>query len=388
MSTPQLKFLSQQTLVFNYLPATLKQNKSGWCIEYSCEDPNDGKMHRKRLGVQKIRKRYTRKSEALAHIYKIINEINLKLAKGWNPFITIDNVRQYSSVKEVTDRFISEKQRELRPDTMRSYRSYVRMFLEYVETRAFDIKYIISFTREWAVRFMDYVYDERKVSQRSYNNYRRFFVVLFNWAIEKNYITDNPFLSIKSKAKQPKKRGIIDQETRKNIMEHLKNENPCFMVACKLMYYCLIRPKEILMLKVGDVNFERKTIYISGSTAKNRHERHAAMTQDVIDSLQYIKRYRKDMYLISKELFPSYEKASNTKLGKIWTRVRRDMKLPSEMQLYSFRDTGIYEMLKCGIDPLTVKQHADHHSLAMTTIYSDHEDPNLTNIIYKSAPEF
>jgi len=64
------------------------------------------------------------------------------------------------------------------------------------------------------------------------------------------------------------------------------------------------------------------------------------------------------------------------------------MKLPLNMQLYSFRDTGIFEMLKAGIDPLSVKQHADHHSLEMTTIYSNHADPHLTEIIHNQAPKF
>jgi site-specific recombinase XerD len=45
-------------------------------------------------------------------------------------------------------------------------------------------------------------------------------------------------------------------------------------------------------------------------------------------------------------------------------------------------------MLKTGIDPLSVKQHADHHSLEMTTIYSNHVDPNLAKIIREKAPAF
>lgn len=58
------------------------------------------------------------------------------------------------------------------------------------------------------------------------------------------------------------------------------------------------------------------------------------------------------------------------------------------MQLYSFRDTGIFEMLKAGIDDLTVMQHADHSSLDITSIYANHADSNLTNIIYDKAPKF
>ena len=58
------------------------------------------------------------------------------------------------------------------------------------------------------------------------------------------------------------------------------------------------------------------------------------------------------------------------------------------MQLYSLRDTGINNMLKSGIDPLTVMQHADHHDLAMTTRYANHADPNLIKKIAENAPKF
>jgi site-specific recombinase XerD len=58
------------------------------------------------------------------------------------------------------------------------------------------------------------------------------------------------------------------------------------------------------------------------------------------------------------------------------------------MQQYSLRDSGIFEMLKKGIDPLSVQQLADHHSLEMTTIYANHLDPNLQRIIVDNAPKF
>jgi len=75
-------------------------------------------------------------------------------------------------------------------------------------------------------------------------------------------------------------------------------------------------------------------------------------------------------------------------MGKYWVKLREKLSLPKEMQLYSLRDSGISEMLKSGVDPLSVKQHADHSNLAMTTLYSNHVDPNLAKIINEKAPTF
>ncbi len=62
--------------------------------------------------------------------------------------------------------------------------------------------------------------------------------------------------------------------------------------------------------------------------------------------------------------------------------------LPKEMQLYSLRDTGLTDLLHAGIDQLTVQHHADHSSLAIQNIYTDHYDSGLNEKIYTMAPKF
>ena len=68
--------------------------------------------------------------------------------------------------------------------------------------------------------------------------------------------------------------------------------------------------------------------------------------------------------------------------------MRQATGLPKEMQLYSLRDTGLTDLIHAGLDPLTVRQHADHSSLAMTDIYTSHFDPTVNNAVYTAAPAF
>jgi site-specific recombinase XerD len=379
--------LTQETLTFSYLPACLKKNKSGWVIEYWVENPALHTMSRKRIRVDHIRKRYTRQSEAVAHILKIANEINIKLMKGWNPFILPEDARLYTDFKTVIKKYIDEKQRELRPDTIRSYKSFLSAFFTFTQ-KCLTVKYAGQFTKLHASQYMDYLSDNPRLGLRSQNNQLKFMRVFFNWMLEKCYVNNNPFMLIKGKKKQEKKRIIIDPGTRHRIEQHLQKENPVLLVFFQLIYSSLIRPKELINIKVGDVDFEHNTIRIDSSVAKNHHQRFAAITPQVKKNLEYIRSYKPDMWLFSQQFTPSYTQAHRAKFGKLWIKLRDELRLPAEMQLYSLRDTGIYDMLKAGIDPLTVKQHADHHSLEMTTIYSNHSDPNLTNIIFTQAPEF
>ena len=85
---------------------------------------------------------------------------------------------------------------------------------------------------------------------------------------------------------------------------------------------------------------------------------------------------------------PAVKQIPEAKMRKTWEKMRAAVKLPKEMQLYSLRDTGINNMLKSGIDPLTVMQHADHHDLSMTTRYANHYDSTLIARIRSEAPQF
>jgi hypothetical protein len=46
----------------NYLPATLKTNKSGWLIEYYVENPQTQQLARKKIRLARLMNRYSTKT--------------------------------------------------------------------------------------------------------------------------------------------------------------------------------------------------------------------------------------------------------------------------------------------------------------------------------------
>jgi integrase len=129
---------------------------------------------------------------------------------------------------------------------------------------------------------------------------------------------------------------------------------------------------------------------VPGLIAKNHNTRFAAINSEIVNSLKTLnlERYPLNYYLFGTNLEPSKTRAGNGRFGEEWQKMKKRLKLPTEMQMYSLRDTGIYDMLKSGIDDLSVMQHADHSSLEMTTLYGNHYDPNLIKLISEKAPKF
>lgn len=46
------------------------------------------------------------------------------------------------------------------------------------------------------------------------------------------------------------------------------------------------------------------------------------------------------------------------------------LKFPKEYKFYSLKDSGITDMLRSGLDPLSVKEQARHSSLQITDAYT------------------
>jgi integrase len=242
-----------------------------------------------------------------------------------------------------------------------------------------------------AIRYMDYIYTKKQVGAVTYNNTLKIGRCFFGWCIEICYSKQNPFEKIKLKPKQKKSRIIVPATIRAEITKHLiECENYGFALVLNLVYSSLIRPNEIRNIQIKHVNITDKYVTIPCEVAKNHHERHAALSEKSIELLQKIDfaKFPKDYYLLGGDLVPSKEMCGAARYRHEWDRVTKKLQIPKEMQLYSFRDTGIYEMLKSGIDNLSVMQHADHSSLDITTRYANHADSKLIEKINKFVPDF
>lgn len=367
----------------------LHHSKDGYRIEYYVMNPLTFKMSRQRIRVDNIFRAYKRKSDAIIHVNGMIEGINAKLRTGYNPFFQGEDSRMYEKLTTVAEKFIEEKKRELRPDSIRSYSSFVSVFCAYIN-RMNANQTASTVNRTMAIKFMDYIYNERGVGNGSYNNYLKNATNFFNWCIEKCYAKENPFASIKSKRKEEKKRTLIPIESRKKIAEYLNGKKRGLLLICQLEYYSLIRPKEIRCLKVKDIDFENHCIKIDGKIAKNHHTRFAAIPESLERFIQELKinEAPKNHYIVGSGYVPNAKQLPRARLIKDWEKFRERLKLPKTMQLYSFRDTGITEMLRAGIPDVTVMQHADHSDLSITSIYAKHADPKLIETIRAKVPGF
>jgi len=204
--------------IVGYLPAVLKQNISGWLIEYYCENPQTKLLTRKQIKLSRIVSRYGSKRDAKQHINQMIDTLNTKLADGWSPFFEGEDSRLYEKLLVVCEKFIAEREKTLRKNTLRSYKSVTNQIIEWSNKNYPNI-YFSMFSKNVVVRFLDYIFEKNSVGTRTYNNIIKVARSLWNWSVEKCYTKENPFNNVKLKPRTQKKRILVPPETRQIITE-------------------------------------------------------------------------------------------------------------------------------------------------------------------------
>lgn len=384
-----------------YYPAVYRKLKSGHVIYFYVADAATGQMKRRVIKVNRIRDKFSDRRQFLDYIHKVIIRINRALDNYFfsnslpgssmeRVVVTVERKTELESVslKDYISDFINFKSTEMRPDTMRSYNSFCKIYgTSWCDDHG--IRYISGINKTNAAKFFDYLTTTRKVSNISYNNYIKLSRAFINFGIERNMLADNPLANIKKKRVDEKRRELIPKSERDKLF--LDPEiNSGFILVCMLIYNSLIRPKEIRLLQIKDICFDDNCIVVPGDISKNHNTRKAVITPVIKDMLRKMKLYRygKNNYLFSCGFKPGKAPCGEKYYLKYFNEVRKKLGWKNTYTLYSFRDTGITELLQSGVPAIDVMKLADHSSLDVTSIYVKHIDNTLCDRISQTAPEF
>ncbi len=353
----------------NFLPPRLVEGNR-WYIIYYAYCPSIRRLKRVRIGLGQIKSKKERK--ALSK--KIMQDLSIKLSAGWNPFTMEEQSRVYKTFKEVLDIYLNIQAKEAETHSFRSYKSYVHYFEKYLIDNGFGTDMFVNhFDKNAASSMMLKIRQNPKYSFRTYNNYLQFFTSLFNW----------------------KTRVTLSHEQRGQLERFLEKENNNnYFVMCLMCYYCFIRPNEISLLRIKDVDIVNQTIFISKEIAKNDTDSIRTIP-DVM--MPYISKLNlsapSDYYLFSndvpKKFIPGKKRAEGREIARYWSDIiRPGLNWPKSLQFYSLKDTGITNMLADGVAPNFVQGQADHSSLSITSIYAQKRNAEAQEEIKEKSRSF
>ena len=376
-------FLYQNLVSFR--PPRLLNNTLGWHIEYYILDPISGKLLRKRFRLNDLHRQCATGAEFKQKANQVLQELTAKLVSGWSPQGEIQSGRYYSSLFDALSRFLEVKSRELRPDSMRTYKGIIKIFKEWLNKDCV----CIDFGRAEALSFMDYCYTDRKVSATTWNSYLKLCRVVWSWLLDNLYIKDNPFTHIKKKRADEKFRVVIPEAERQRIARYFEDRNIGYFFVCDMVFYSLIRPTELTRLRVRDIDKDNACIYLPDTATKCHRSRFTPIDPAIYSRLlKLIDGHDGGEYVFGRSFSPGPNGLKKKQYLVMWERMRKELCLPDEYQLYSLRDSGIRAKLDSGMDPAIVMHAAGHHNLAETTKYAIKANKEELETIIAYSPSF
>lgn len=354
----------------DFKPAELKKN-SRWEVVYYAKHPVKQEFERFRVSVPP-NKSFTERNKFGK---TIVLEINKKLESGWLPYYSQTSSKEFKTFEYCKNLFLEQTTTEVasglkRIDTIRTYTSNLKMITKYCIDNKIKLNLMFDFNNSFVVNYLDWIYYERKNSERTYNNHLRFIGTFINFCINHGWLKENFSATIKKKREGQKKREILTEIEKQKLKEFCAC-NPEYFTACMLTYFCFIRRTELTKLKVSDVNLDCNYITIDEKISKNHKTENVTIPHEYKNLIEkHIATAKKNDYIFSKDFKAGSESIEPKKVSDVWQKFRKEKNVDSKYQFYSLKDTGITDLLNSGIAAIKVRDQARHHDLRITESYT------------------
>lgn len=345
-------------------------------VSVSAFDPAIGRMHVKKIMLGHIKGKKAQKMYGEA----LVKRLTEKLMQGWNPWVELVNPREYSSFNDVADKYREYllkmcDEDSLRQETVTSYFSRLRILQNWMADNNVKVFYTYQFDKNVVGQFLDYIFVDRNNTLRTRNNYLTWIKSFCRYLLDRGYVPSDPsaeYSCVKKRGKV-KDRDIIPDDILQDLHDYLESTNRFFLLACYMLHYVFVRPKEMSYLKVGDFSIRNQTLRLYGNNTKNRCDAVVTLPQKVLKLMIDLKVFDSpgNYYLFSEGFRPGPDRRSEKAFRDYWHHhVRKDLGLTDRYKFYSLKDTGITNMLKANTDILTVRDQARHSSVLITDIYT------------------
>jgi len=413
-----------KSTVKNFTLPKVKASGKQWYVWFRYLDFRTGKM---KLIIKKGGANYLDlpAKERLAQLNALKKAIQFKLeVQGWNP---ITNTYPNKSNKEIQ----LEKLQNLgfnealdfahskcivASKTKLDYGTTVKFFKIAAEQLGLYSTPIIDIKRQHIRMLLEHVKTERKWSNHAYNKNLGYLGAVIDRLLEWEIIESNPAHNIKTlPVAETQKFEPLTKEEKVKLQEYLYVHNYRFFVFLMCIYHTGIRPKEVLSLRIKDINKDLSEITIlpdlvseNSKTKKIRKVPVNLHLQPFIRELK-LNDYPDDYFIFGSPFLPGlgnkgsttngrgathpdYFKPSLTQIKrdtvtKLWKKIVKDH-LKIDKYQYALKHTGSDDKILAGISLDALRDMYGHSSKYMTEKYARKIKEVYRDQIIEKSPSF
>ncbi len=277
--------------------------------------------------------------------------------------------------------YIKIQETKVRPDTILMYKDHLGVMIEYL--KAFEIYETSQINQEIIDKYVAYCLTERNNKPVTINKRIGMFTAMLNRCAELDLI-DEPNYTFHKLKEQEAKIEIIKQDDVIKIFDNLDNMKLEHQVIILLLISTGIRRNELVNIKMKNINFKEKSIYLQHTkSGKPRYCFFAKKLEDLL--LKLINKNKSknpdNEYLLQHGMTHINKLTVSSMLCKLKDDLDIDV-----LSAHKFRHLYATTLLKNGADIYSVKELLGHQRLETTQKYLDYTNEDLKNSNFKYNP--
>jgi len=354
-----------------------------WFVYYSYIHPETGKYKRFRVFISSTLNTATARREKAKELVRVYS---LKLKQGWNPF----EAEQISltTCKRAIEIILELKKDSLRIRSYYTLKNVVKSFNEYLDAKKLNNLSVEEFNSRHAIEYLDWVKKKYSLTNRTVNYRRMNIKTLFNELIYREYVQFNPF--IKTQKLQTEQTSVIaySKKDLELIKNNLRESNFNLYIIALLIFYCFIRPQELVRLKIQDIDLPKRRILLPGKSSKNKKSEVVVIPDQLYEELlRFNLKFPKEYFIFGKGLTPGPIYTAPTRIAGAWAAWTKEVGLTNN-GIYALKHTGAGMALESGINVRDLQLQLRHHSLEMTQKYLDRFSSVASDRLKSAFPSF
>jgi site-specific recombinase XerD len=367
-------FMPETFQKYPYREAVLSDSKGDiskkWYINYYAWSEQQGKLVRKRVVIN-----HPTAKDRYEQAQGIISAINQELRAGAivEPIPVVQpEVSAGMALEKAIAFFLKNKEATVGRNTMKTYTKDLKIFGAWYREEDLEKLPLGEFTLQDAWAFSDYL-DQKGLAKKTYSNIIGTLRGVWAYLIERQIITENPFLKIQ-KRKSGRTQHVPYQPWQvrefKRICLHVEQDRQLWLFV-NFIYYCFLRPgAEARNLQIRHIL--KRTILIPGDLAKNNETEHVRIPKGLEDLIQEyrLRSYPPGYYIFSTSGEPG---PSPVNERYMYGHNRKILNLAGftdqEYDLYGWKHTGVISLYMATKDIKLVQAQCRHKDISTTDIY-------------------
>jgi integrase len=340
-----------------------------WYVEYYITCPETNKSLRKReYGFVNKEKAPEARQELLYKLKsQIIHKIEVETGAK-DVFISNDK----KSVTAYMNEYLAEKRKVLEFESIRTYVKALKIFHKYLKDNNLTAAEPKEITKQTMILFRNSL--TKKNVNRTVNNQLDFIKSFFSYII-KNYdhvLYKNPCDNIDKLPSKSESHIAYTKKQAQDISKYLQKNDVQLLNYCRFVALGFLRCKETRNLKVGDIDFDKKTITLSAKIGKTHKRTVKPMLETLYQHVleMNIRNLPAHYYVFTTQRKPGTRITFDNYFQKNYKKVKKKFGLSNKHTIYSFRHTFVCELLDSGASWHEIMKYTGHTTFAAFEKYA------------------